>query len=251
MSKTQNMAEKSLYTKRADGRKMDELRPIRAEIGVVPNAVGSALFAHGDTVAIATVYGPKPLHPQHLQKPDRGIIRCVYNMLPFSVTERARPGPSRRSKEISMVTENALSAVVNLKKFPGTVIDVEILIFQANASTRCAGINAAAMALAHAGIEMKEMVASVSTGKMDKTLVLDLNKYEDSDFHEGEGSTDLPFTLTSRGNKITHLQLDGKIRPKEVLELYDMAKSACKKINEYQTRALKGEIIDENVDKKK
>ena len=240
------MAEKSLYTKRSDGRKMDELRPIRAEVGVIPNADGSALFAHGDTVAIASVYGPKPLHPQHLQKPDRGIIRARYNMLPFSVTERARPGPSRRSKEISMVTENALSAVVDLTRFPGTVIDVDILVLQANASTRCAGINAAAMALAHAGIVMKEMVASISTGKIDKTLVLDLNKYEDSDFHDGEGSTDIPFTLTSRGNNITHLQLDGKIRPSEFLELYEMAKKACKKINEAQMKALKGEVVNEN-----
>src|SRR3989338_10094437 len=144
------------YTKRIDGRKFDELRPIKAEVGVIPNADGSALFAFGETVAIAAVYGPKPLHPAHLQEPDKGIIRCEYNMLPFSVTERARPGPSRRSKEISMITENALSGVVELKRFPGTVIDVEIMILQANAGTRCAGINAAAMALAHAGIVMKE-----------------------------------------------------------------------------------------------
>lgn len=233
------------YTKRSDGRKMDELRPIRAEVGVVPNAVGSALFAHGDTIAIATVYGPKPLHPQHLQKSDRGIIRANYNMLPFSVTERARPGPSRRSKEISMITENALSAVVDLTRFPGTVIDVEILILQANASTRCAGINAAAMALAHAGIVMKEMVASVSIGKIDDKIVTDITK-EEEDYKEGEGSTDIPFTLTSRGNMIAHLQLDGKIQAKRLIEAYEAAVVACKKINKYQERALKGEKINEN-----
>jgi exosome complex component RRP41 len=234
-----------VYTKRSDGRKMDELRPIRAEIGVIPNAEGSALFAHGDTLAIAAVYGPKPLHPQHLQKPDRGIIRANYNMLPFSVTERARPGPSRRSKEISMITENALSAVVDLTRFPGTVIDVEILILQANASTRCAGINAAAMALAHAGIVMKEMVASVSIGKIDDKIVTDITK-EEEDYHEGEGATDIPFTLTSRGNMITHLQLDGKIQTKRLIEAYEAAVAACKKINKYQERALKGEKINEN-----
>src|SRR4030042_5659367 len=233
------------YTKRSDGRKMDELRPIRAEVGVVPNAVGSALFAHGDTVAIATVYGPKPLHPQHLQKPDRGIIRANYNMLPFSVSERARPGPSRRSKEISMITENALSAVVDLTRFPGTVIDVEILILQANASTRCAGINAAAMALAHAGIVMKEMVASVSIGKIDDKIVTDITK-EEEDYYEGEGATDIPFTLPSRGNMIAHLKLDGKIQTKRLIEAYDAAVVACKKINKCQERALKGEKIDEN-----
>lgn len=233
------------YTKRSDGRKMDELRPIRAEIGIIPNADGSALFAHGDTIAIAAVYGPKPLHPQHLQKPDRGIIRANYNMLPFSVSERAKPGPSRRSREISMITENALSSVVDLTRFPGTVIDVEILILQANASTRCAGINAAAMALAHAGVVMKEMVASVSIGKIDDKIVTDITK-EEEDYEEGEGATDIPFTLTSRGNLITHLQLDGKLPAKKLIEAYEAAVVACKKIHKYQERALKGEKINEN-----
>jgi exosome complex component RRP41 len=233
------------YTKRSDGRKMDELRPIRAEIGIIPNADGSALFAHGDTIAIAAVYGPKPLHPQHLQKPDRGIIRANYNMLPFSVSERAKPGPSRRSREISMITENALSSVVDLTRFPGTVIDVEILILQANASTRCAGINAAAMALAHAGVVMKEMVASVSIGRIDDKIVTDITK-EEEDYEEGEGATDIPFTLTSRGNLITHLQLDGKLPAKKLIEAYEAAVIACKKIHKYQERALKGEKINEN-----
>ena len=232
------------YTKRLDKRKFDELRPIKAEVGVIPNADGSALFAFGKTVAIAAVYGPKPLHPQHMQEPDRGIIRCNYNMLPFSVTERAKPGPSRRSKEISMVTGNALSSVVDLTRFPGTVIDVEILILQANASTRCAGINAAAMALAHAGVVMKEMVSSVSIGKIDDKIVQDITK-EEEDYHEGEGPTDIPFTMTSRSKEITHLQLDGKIQTHRFKEAVDAAKDACDKILDYQMRALKGEKIDE------
>ena len=233
------------YTKRLDKRKFDELRPIRAEIGVIPNADGSALFAFGKTVAIAAVYGPKPLHPQHMQEPDRGIIRCNYNMLPFSVTERAKPGPSRRSKEISMVTGNALSSVVDLTRFPGTVIDVEIIILQANASTRCAGINAAAMALAHAGVVMKEMVSSVSIGKIDDKIVADITK-EEEDYHEGEGPTDIPFTMTSRSKEITHLQLDGKIQTFRMKEAVEAAKNACDKVLDYQMRALKGEKINEN-----
>src|SRR3990167_3200847 len=213
------------YTKRPDKRKMDELRPVRAEVGVIPNADGSALFAFGETIAIAAVYGPKPLHPQHLQNPERGIIRCNYNMLPFSVTERAKPGPNRRSKEISMVAGNALASVIDLERFPGTVIDVDILILQANASTRCAGINAAAMALAHAGIVMKEMVASVSIGKIDDKIAVDITKKEE-DWEEGEGATDIPFTLTSRTHQITHLQLDGKIQTHRFKEAMEAAKEA-------------------------
>src|SRR3989338_4990438 len=232
------------YTKRPDGRKFDELRLIKAEIGIIPNADGSALFAFGDTIAIAAVYGPKPLHPQHLQNPERGVIRCNYHMLPFSVTERAKPGPNRRSKEISMVTEYALSSVVDLERFPGTVIDVEIMILQANASTRCAGINAAAMALAHAGIVMRELVSSVSIGKIDDKIVTDVIK-EEEDWEEGEGATDMPFTLTSRTNEIVHLQLDGKIQIHRLKEAFSAARNACRKILEYQLRALKGEKIND------
>ncbi|MBD3253249.1 exosome complex exonuclease Rrp41 [Candidatus Pacearchaeota archaeon] len=233
------------YSKRLDGRKFDELRPIKTEIGVIPNADGSALFAFGETVAIAAVYGPKPLHPQHLQNPEKAIVRFNYNMLPFSVSERARPGPSRRSKEIGMVSGNAVSSIIDLTKFPGTVIDVGVLILQANASTRCAGINAAAMALAHAGIVMKEMVSSVSIGKIDDKIVTDITKDEE-DYEKGEGATDIPFTLTSRTKQITHLQLDGKIQTGRFKEVYDAAKKACEKILKYQERALKGEKIDEN-----
>jgi exosome complex component RRP41 len=236
---------KMSYTKRLDKRKFDELRPIQAEVGIIPNADGSALFAFGKTVAIAAVYGPKPLHPAHMQDPERGIIRCNYNMLPFSVTERAKPGPNRRSKEIGMVAGNALAAVVDLTRFPGTVIDVEIMILQANASTRCAGINAAAMALAHAGVVMKEMVSSVSIGKIDDKIVADITK-EEEDYHEGEGPTDIPFTMTSRTKQITHLQLDGKIQTHRFKEAMEAAKVACDKVYEYQLRALKGEKINEN-----
>jgi len=238
------------YTKRSDGRKMDELRPIKAKVGVIPNANGSALFGAGKTIAIAAVYGPRPLHPAHMQKPDKGIVRCEYNMLPFSVSERARPGPSRRSKEISMVASNALSSVVDLKRFPGTVIDVQIMILQADAGTRCAGINAAAMALAHAGIVMKEMLASVAIGKIDDKIVTDITK-EEEDYEEGEGSTDIPFTMTSRKKDVVHLQLDGKIQTHRFKEAIDAAKAACDKILKLQERALKGEDVNEEKVKKK
>ncbi|KKQ18632.1 MAG: exosome complex exonuclease Rrp41, partial [candidate division TM6 bacterium GW2011_GWA2_36_9] len=138
--------------KRPDGRKLDEIRPITAKIGVVPNADGSAMFSFGKTVAIAAVYGPRMLHPQHMQDPKTAILRVNYDLLSFSVSDRKKPGPSRRSQEISKVTEWALSPVLDLKDFPNTVVDVQIYILQANASTRVAGINAASMALAHAGL---------------------------------------------------------------------------------------------------
>jgi len=223
--------------KRPDGRKINELRKITAKVGVIPNADGSAMFGFGDTIAIAAVYGPKKMHPQHAQDPERGTLRCNYNMLSFSVTERIRPGPSRRSTEISKITEWALKPIVMIDDFAGNVVDVHINILQANASTRCAGINAAAMALAHAGIPMKNLVTSVSIGKLDKQLVVDLIK-EEEDWEEGEGATDIPITITGDG-KISHIQLDGKIAKKQLSEAIELAKEAGKEIYAAQKKALK------------
>lgn len=226
---------------RDDGRKFDELREMKAKVGVVANADGSAMFSFGDTIAIAAVYGPKKMHPLHAQNPKKGTLRCHYNMLSFSVEDRIRPGPSRRSTEISKITEWALEPVTMLENYPNQVVDVHIHILQASASTRCAGINAAAMALAQAGIPMKDLVSSISVGKIDKELIVDVNKYEDSIFDEGEGATDIPFTFTSEG-KITHLQLDGKITPAQFKEVMGLANEGAKKVYEVQKQALKDSL---------
>lgn len=231
--------------KRPDGRKFNELRPIVAKVGVVPNADGSALFAFGDTVAIAAVYGPRQLHPQHMQNPQTGILRCNYDLLSFSVYERKRPGPSRRSKEISKVTEWALSPALYLESFPNTVVDVEIYILQADAGTRTAGINAASMALAHAGIPMRDLVCSVAVGKNDKTLIVDLTK-EEEDHHEGEGATDFAIAKLANNDELTLMQMDGKIQPHLVPELVSLASKACEEIFEVQKKALKESIGGEN-----
>lgn len=223
---------------RDDGRKFNQLRLMKAKVGIIPNADGSAMFSFGDTIAIAAVYGPKELHPRNQQNPAKGILRCNYNMLSFSVEDRIRPGPSRRSTEISKITEWALDPVIMIDDFPNSVIDVHIYVLQASASTRCAGINAAAMALAHAGIPMKDIVSSVSVGKLDKQLILDVNKYEDSVFDEGEGATDIPITFTS-DEKITHFQLDGNIDKKQLKEAIELARKARKEIYELQKKALK------------
>jgi len=228
--------------KRIDGRKPSELRPMIAKVGVIPNADGSAIFAFGDTMAIAAVYGPRKLHPQHMQDPSTGILRCNYDLLSFSVSDRKKPGPSRRSQEISKVTSWALLPALDLKGFPNTVIDVQIYILQADAGTRTAGINAASMALAHAGIPMKDLICSVAVGKLDKEIVADLTKDEE-DFEEGEGSTDFAIAKIANSDEFTLLQLDGKIAPETVKEVMELSKKVCKEIYETQKKALK-EVIE-------
>jgi len=237
---------KSLYEKRFDGRTVNQVRPMIAKVGIVPSADGSASFETGGTKAIAVVRGPRTLHPQHMQNAQTGILRVQYGMMPFSVWDRIRPGPNRRSEEIGKVCEWALSSVVDLSGFPNTVVDVFIQIPKADAGTRVAGLNAAAMALAHAGLPMKQMISAIGVGKIDKSLVVDLDKYEDSLFHDGEGSTDIPVVLTSRTKEIALLQLDGKISIPEFKDAIEMAKVACEDVLKAQMEALKnGEVPNE------
>lgn len=224
--------------KRPDGRTLTEMRKMTAKVGVIPNADGSAMFSFGDTVAIAAVYGPRLLHPQHMQDPGTGILRVNYDLLSFSVYDRKKPGPSRRSQEISKVTEFALLPVVELKEFPNTVVDVQIYIIQADAGTRTAGINAASMALAHAGIPMKDLICSVAVGKLDKELVVDLDKSEE-DFEDGEGATDFPVAKLAGKDEFTLMQFDGKIQPEKVSEVLKIASKACDEIYAVQKKALK------------
>jgi len=229
--------------KRPSGRKPTEMRPMTAKVGVIPSADGSAMFSFGDTVAIAAVHGPRQLHPQHMQDPSTGILRVNYDLLSFSVADRKRPGPNRRAQEISKVTEWALLPVLELKEFPSTVVDVSIYILQADAGTRTAGINAASMALAHAGLPMKDLITSVALGKLDKDLVVDVDKNEE-DWEEGEGATDFAMAKVANSDEYTLLQMDGKIAPEQVKEVLKLAEAACKEIYEVQKAALK-EVVKE------
>jgi len=226
------------YKQRIDGRKFDETRPIEAKVGVVPRADGSAMFKIGNTWAYAAVYGPRNLHPKFLQDPQRGILRCNYNMMPFSSTgERVRPGGSRRSKEISLVTEKALLPVLNLDDYPNSVVDVFIELPQTEAGSRCAGICAASMALADAGLNMKDLVCAVSVGKVDDKLLVDLD-YSEESYAEGPVA-DIPIAVMPNSNRITLLQMDGEVKKEELMKLIEMGKKTCMDIYEVQKNALK------------
>ncbi len=226
------------YTKRMDGRKFDETRPIEAKVGIIKNADGSAYFKMGKTTAYAAVYGPRSIHPKFLQNPRNGKLRCFYNMMPFSsMGERVRPGANRRAKEIAMVTEKALTPVIDLTEFPNSVVDVFIELPQTDAGTRCAGICAASMALADAGIPMKDMVASVSVGRVDDKLVVDLDYNEES--YENGTVADIPTAIISRTGEISLLQMDGKLSRDDLKKAIEMAKKACIGINKIQRDALK------------
>jgi exosome complex component RRP41 len=220
--------------RRLDGRLPDEMRPLKIQAGVLKRADGSAYVELGDNKVLAAVYGPREMHPRHLQQPDTAVLRCRYNMAPFSVEDRKRPGPDRRSVEISKVTREAIQPVVFLELYPRSGIDVFIEILQADAGTRTTGITAAAVALADAGVPMRDLISAIAVGKVDNTVVLDLNKQEDN-----WGTSDMPIALMPRKKFITLLQMDGHFTPEEFKYGLSLAFKGCEQIYEAQKQALK------------
>jgi exosome complex component RRP41 len=239
------------YTKRFDGRAIDDTRPITAKVGVVPRADGSAMFQIGNTTAIAAVYGPREMHPKFMQNPRGGVLRCNYNMMPFSGHgDRVRPGQNRRAKEISRVMENALRPVVDLSAFPNAVVDVFVELSQTDAGTRCAGITAAAMALADAGIDMKDLVAAVAVGFVDDRVVADLNYNEEhyNDYSDNPDKdrpvADIPVAVLPGSGLISLLQMDGEVKREHLKEALELGRHVAKKIYEIQKKALKARYME-------
>lgn len=205
--------------RRVDGRGLGEMRPIEIRLGVVSNADGSAYVAYGRTRVVAAVYGPKEAHPRHLALTDRAIMRVRYHMAPFSTKdERKSPSPSRREIEISKVLREALEPAVFLERFPRTMIDVFVEVLEADGSTRVASLTAASLALADAGIPMRDLVIGVSVGLLDGFVALDLNGLEDQ-FGEG----DMPIGYMPNLGNITLMQLDGEWSVDKVEEGVAMA----------------------------
>lgn len=219
---------------RLDGRKADELRPIKLQVGVLGNADGSAYVEHGKNKILVGVFGPREMHPKHLSQPDRMVIRCRYHMAPFSVQERKSPAPSRREVELSKVIRESLEPSVFVDLYPRTGIDVFIEVLQADGGTRCASITAASLAIADAGIPMRDLVVACAAGKVEDTVVLDLMDTEDK-----VGAADVPVAFMPNLNAVTLLQMDGVLAPEEFETAVNMAVEGCKKIYPLQKEALR------------
>jgi exosome complex component RRP41 len=224
---------------RLDGRKADELRPVKLEVGVIANADGSAYIEHGKNKILAAVYGPREVHPKHLALQDRTVMKCRYHMAPFSVQERKSPAPSRREVELSKVIRESLEPAVFMEYYPRTMVDVFIEVLQADGGTRCAAITAAALALADSGIPMRDLVVACAAGKVDDTVVLDLMDTEDK-----LGAADVPVALMPNLNAVTLLQMDGLLTHEEFEKAVNMALDGCRQIYAMQKEALKQKYVN-------
>lgn len=197
---------------RADGRRMDEIRPLSTDIDLLPRCHGSALFTRGQTQSLATVtLGALGEHQilDGLGIEDAKRFMLHYNFPPFSVGETSRYGaPGRREIGHGALGERALSYVIpSEEEFPYT-IRVVSEILESNGSSSQATICAGTMALMAAGVPIKKPVAGIAMGLIthedDYTILTDIQGMED---HLG----DMDFKVAGTRDGITALQMDIKI----------------------------------------
>ncbi|KAK9103810.1 hypothetical protein Sjap_021064 [Stephania japonica] len=214
---------------RLDGRLPSELRQISAQIGAVPNADGSAVFEMGNTKVIAAVYGPRKVQNWGQQINDQALVRCEYSVANFSTGDRVRrPKGDRRSTEISLVIRQTMEACIMTHQMPRTQIDIYVQVLQADGGTRSACINAATLALAAAGIPMKDLVTSCGAGYLNGTPLLDLNYVEDS-----AGGPDVILGILPTLNRVTLLQADSKLTMDAFESVMQLVTEGCMAVADY------------------
>ena len=232
---------------RPDGRKIDEIRPLNAQVDLLPRTHGSAMFTRGQTQVISTcTLGTKNDEQiiENLTAEDNKRFMHHYNFPPFSVGEIGRTGtPGRREIGHGALGERALSYVIpSEEEFPYTIRCVAEVV-ESNGSSSQASICASCMALMAAGVPIKAMVSGIAMGlitsgpldgKHPYTILTDIQGLED---HFG----DMDFKVAGTENGITALQMDIKIKgvTREILkEALAQANKARAQIREVMKGAI-------------
>ncbi len=226
---------------RIDGRKNNELRPIKFTHNFTKHAMGSVLTEFGDTRVIVTA-SVELKKPKWMSDDDqRGWVTAEYSLLPASTNtrcKREREKISGRTQEIQRLIGRSLRACVDLEKMPGITITIDADVIEADGGTRTASICGGYLALKDAvdkllaSGELKENpiiepVAAISIGIVNKEIKLDLNYEEDS-----HAQVDSNVVLTKSG-KIVDFQTTSEGEAYEyekMLELFSIAKSGINNI---------------------
>jgi len=223
---------------RPDGRLKNQLREFKVEVGVLDRSEGSAKVNLGNNMAMASVFGPREMHPKRLSRSDRAIVRVNYRMATFSVDGYKRAVPSRREKEISKVLSEAFQSVVLVKNWPRSVVDVHVEIFQSDGGTRTAAALAITAALADAGIPMRDLTGGIASGIYEDQVCLDLTGLEDM-----KGSGDMPILYSPAVDEISLFQLDGLFTYDQFKEAYESSLTGIKGMVEVIREALKVKYV--------
>lgn len=233
--------------RRADGRGVNETRPIAIERGFTRHAEGSVLVSFGDTRVICTASVDTGV-PPFLKGTGRGWVTAEYGMLPRSTgtrmeREAVRGKQDGRTVEIQRLIGRSLRAVVDLAKIGERTIRIDCDVIQADGGTRTASITGGCVALIDAaralggirGDPVIQLVASVSVGLVGGVSVVDLNYIEDSD-----AGTDLNVVMQEDGTfiEVQGTGEDGSFSRTQLNEMLDLAQEGIEGLFEIQRSSL-------------
>ena len=239
-------------TARPDGRRADELRPVKVQRGFTDYAPGSVLYECGKTRVLCTATVEEGV-PDFLEGKETGWVTAEYGMLPSSTPGRkrraaARGRPDGREIEIQRILGRALRAVTDLKALGNRTVWIDVDVLQADGGTRTAGVTGAWIALADAVARLRRegrvakdpilgQVAAISVGVVDGRPLLDLCYKEDAG-----AAVDLNVVMTASGDFV-EIQGTGEKRgfsPAELEAMLDLARKGCGRLHAVQRKSLNG-----------
>lgn len=219
---------------RIDGRKANELRKINCKLGVFEQADGSAYLEMGQTNVLAAVFGPHEVSRhggkiKGVSLHDRAYINCQYSQATFSTIERKRkPRADIRSLELTNNMREIFDNVILTNLFPNSQIDIFLEVLQSDGSNMSACINAATLALIHAGIPIKDFVVSCSATLIDDNTLVDVSHFEES-------SSNLPvltLSMLPKSRQIVSMESTGRVPLDLIEKIIDSAVSGCEEIHQ-------------------
>lgn len=226
---------------RTDGRRPNELRRLRCQIGVFKQADGSAYFEMGNTKVLAAVYGPHQVHGSKAKALyDRALINCQYSMAVFSGVERKqRPRGDRKSVEMTEHLQQAFEATIFTHLYPRAQIDIFVEVLQSDGSNYCGCLNAAMLALVDASIPVRDLVCACSAGLADNRPITDMNYVEES-----QGRPELMITLLPKSSKIVGLSLNGRLHDNYWDTVMEAAVKGCNDIFSFMNKSVREHMVD-------
>lgn len=214
---------------RLDGRKPTELRRMACRLGVFEQSDGSAYVEMGNTRVLAAVYGPHEVKSSSRLRAshEKAIINCQYSMATFSTSERKRrPRGDYRSLEITANVKEVFETAVLAQLYPYSQIDIFLEVLQSDGSNYAACINAATLALIHAGISLKDVVCASSAGLIDGKAIVDVNYTEESISQ----SPVLTIALLPKSKEVLSMESTGRLAFNDLESVMEAANEGCQQV---------------------
>ncbi|KAF8819499.1 3' exoribonuclease family, domain 1 domain-containing protein [Cardiosporidium cionae] len=224
---------------RIDGRRLHELRTTQCKLECMTvSAHGSSYFEIGNTRVLAYVYGPseaKKRSDSHM----KGTLHCEVILAAYSTTDRKqRSKKDRQTEEYALTATETFENLILLSLYPRSQIQIFVYLLEMDGGVRSAILNACCLALADAGIAMKELVSACSVTFIDNRVLTDPNSIE-----LNAGGAEVTMAIESNSEKLLCVELNSRF-PTETLEnMYEACRLGCKEILEVMKAAIKEKAL--------